>query len=231
MSLFTFPVLQKLRTSVRAFTLIETLVSVMIITTVILGPLTVAMNASSYARQTKDTMIATYLAQEALELLRHQQDSIYLRCIGQANSTCTVQAGETQSNAAWRIFRTRLGSNTQGIASCYSNEVPGSCAYDVVDMLTNQDGDFPKYNPSSNLCSTLSRSPLNLYVCSGTLGLGAGYVNSYFTRTVSVTSVPTFSGLDQNYNDDLRVTITISFRRTNGFIRQIKVVDFLHARA
>ena len=65
---------------IRGFTLIETLVSVFIITTVVLGPLTVSSNASAYARQTKDTMTAVYLAQEAIELLHHQQDSIYLDC-------------------------------------------------------------------------------------------------------------------------------------------------------
>jgi type II secretory pathway pseudopilin PulG len=74
----------------KGFTLIETLVSTFVITMVILGPLTVASNASSYARITKDTLTATYLAQEAIELLRHQQDSIYIRCVQETGTFCVA---------------------------------------------------------------------------------------------------------------------------------------------
>ncbi len=213
---------------VRGFTLMETLVSVFIITTTILGPLTVAISASSYARQTKDTMTAIYLAQEAVELLHHQQDSIYLSCVWQTGSNCVPVGGETLSEAAWRIFSDRLNSNVQG-PSCYS---PNECAYDFIDM--SNDVDYPsKYASTDTLCSTLSTSNTdNYYVCSGAHGSTPGYTISPFSRSVTVVSIPTFEDKgDDNYNNDLRVTATVSFKRVNGYTRQIKVVEFFHSRA
>lgn len=217
--------------STRGFTLVETLVSTMIITMVILGPLTVASNASTYARLTKDTLIATYLAQEAIELLRHQQDSVYIRCIQSTTAACTPINAETSAQAAWRVFRARLASNAQG-ASCYEIDNPTGCAYDFIDMTANEDFDPTKYVSNQAGCNTLSlEDATSIYVCTGAHGSGPGYTLTNFSRAVSITSIPTFTGPDQNYNDDLRVTVTITFKRQNGYLHQVKIVDFLHARA
>lgn len=216
---------------IRGFTLIETLVSTMIITLVVLGPLTLASNASSYARSTKDTLIATYLAQESIELLRHQQDSVYIRCIQATASLCVPTGTETPQETAWRLFKVRIASNAQGV-SCFLVDNPDGCAYDFIDMTSNQDFSPPKYAANTSSCNTLSlQTSTQLYVCTGAHGGGGGYTLTPFTRSVSVISIPTFSAGDESYNDDLRVTVTVTFKRTNGYTRQIKVVDFLHARA
>lgn len=216
---------------VRGFTLVETLVSTMIITLVILGPLTVASNASIYARITKDSLVATYLAQEAIELLHHQQDSVYIRCIQSSTSSCPVVNNESPQQAAWRIFRDRLKSNAQG-ASCYSDDNAFGCSYDFIDMTTNEDFSPTKYATNEASCNSLSiEQATSLYVCTGVRGSGAGYTTTTFSRSVSIVSLPTFTGADQDYNDDLRVTVTVTFKRPNGYSYQIKVVDFLHARA
>ncbi len=220
--------LSQLQNRVRGFTLIETLVSVFIITTVILGPLTVASNASTYARQTKDTMTSVYLAQETLELLHHVQDSIYLECGSQTSSNCLPQNGETPSEAAWRIFRARLGYNSQGV-SCYAIDNPSGCTYDFIDMTTDESANPSKYSSNGNSCATLSISIDHVYVCTGVHG--TGFTPTSFSRTLTLTSLKTFSGGDEDYNDDLRATVTISFKRPNGYTRRIKVVDFFHARA
>lgn len=215
----------------RGFTLVETLVSTMIITVVILGPLTVASNASTYARITKDTLIATYLAQEAIELLRHQQDSVYIRCIQASTSACVPTGNETPQQTAWRMFKSRLGLNAQG-ASCFSTDNAVGCSYDFIDMTSDVNSNPTKYVSSQSSCNTLSlQSSTKLYVCSGARGSGSGYTVTNFSRSVSVTSVATFSGADSSYNDDLRVTVTVTFKRPNGYLHQIQVVDFLHARA
>lgn len=215
----------------RGFTLVETLVSTFIITVVILGPLIVASNASTYARITKDTLIATYLAQEAIELLRHQQDSVYIRCIQGTTSNCVPQSNETPKEAAWRVFKARLGSNAQG-ASCYLTDNAYGCSYDFIDMTSNQSTNPTKYISTQSSCNTLSiQTSTSLYVCTGVRGGGGGYKVTNFSRSVSVTSINTFSGADQSYNDDLQVTVTITFKRPNGYMHQIKVIDFLHARA
>lgn len=220
---------QKRNESTRGFTLIETLVSTFIITMVILGPLTLASRAASYARITKDTLIATYLAQESIELLRHQQDSIYIRCVQEAGGTCVPSTTESIPDAAWRIFRNRLNS-TSG-TSCFSNENPAGCSYDFIDMTANEDATPTKYVSTDAFCNTLSiQNSTNLYVCTGR-GSGAGYTLTKFNRSISIVSIPTLGGSEQNYNDDLRVTVTVSFRRADGFVNQLKVTDFLHARS
>lgn len=219
------------RPAYKGFTLIETLVSTMIITLVILGPLTVASRASSYARTTKDTLIANYLAQESIELLRHQQDSVYIRCIQAINSFCTPTNNETPQESAWRIFKYRLGSNPQG-ASCIDTDNSNGCSYDFIDMSANEDFSPTKYISTDSPCHTLSlETATGLYVCSEAHGTGAGYTVTHFSRSVSITQLPTITGPDQNYNDDLRVIVTISFKQPNGYTQQVKIVDFLHARS
>lgn len=223
---FTYPI-----NFTQGFTLVETLVSTMIISLVILGPLTVASNASTYSRITKDTLIATYLAQEAIELLRHQQDSVYLRCVQGVTSSCTTTGGEVPEEAAWRLFKARLGSNGQG-SSCYKNDNPTGCSYDFIDMTSNQDNAPTKYVSTSSSCNTLSlETATKLYVCTGARGTGGGFTLTNFQRSVAIESIETFTESGTDYSDDLRVTVTITFKRPNGYTHTIKVVDFMHARS
>jgi Tfp pilus assembly protein PilV len=212
----------------RGFTLVEALISTFVITSVVLGPLTVALDATSHARLTKDTMTATYLAQEGIELLRGQQDSVYMRCIQDTGSFCTLRSSETPSDAAWRMFRERLGYNLEGV-SCFLNDNPGGCSYDYIDMTGDQSIDPPKYSSGASSCNTLSLSSDFTYVCTGVRG--AGYSYRKFSRSIRIQSIQTFFGQDADYNDDLRVTATVTFRRPTGFTREIKFVDFLHARS
>jgi type II secretory pathway pseudopilin PulG len=217
------------RYPLKGFTLIEALVSTFVITSVVLGPLTVALDASAHARLTKDTMTATYLAQEAVELLRQQQDSLYLRCIQDTGSLCTLQNGETPSEAAWRMFKARLGSNSEG-ASCFRDDNPLGCSYDFVDMTSNLDNNPLKYGSTSGSCDTLALGPDYFYVCTGVHGSTPDYTYRKFTRSISIVSLLTIIGPDADYNDDLRVTVKVSFPRPNGFLRDIIFTDFLHPR-
>jgi Tfp pilus assembly protein PilV len=216
----------------RGFTLVETMAATFVISMVILGPLTLALKASSYSKITKDTLTATYLGQEAIELLHHQQDSVYIRCVQESGAFCGLNAGESYAQAAWRLFRNRL-NNASGL-SCFSDENALGCSFDFVDMTANEDAVPTKYRSDQSSCSYLSvQKSTNLYVCTGARGSGAGYTPTRFSRTVSITSIPTFGagGSEQNYNDDLRVTVTVTFVQPNGYKRQIQVIDFLHARS
>ncbi len=220
-----------IRSRVRGFTLVETLTATFVISMVVLGPLTVAIHASSYARETKNLMTATYLAQEALELLHQQQDSIYLRCVSADNVNCPLTdpdgngTYELPKEAAWRIFRSRLSAGVDCFAA-------SGCSYDVIDMTTNQDANPTKYLPTSTSCKYLSITSANLYVCSGVSAHITGTpVQTTFSRKVQISALDTFVEGSTKYNDDFRVTVTVSFVRANGYVRQIQVVDFLHARS
>lgn len=67
--------LSKLARRVRGFTLIETLVAVLLLSTAIAGPLTIASKGLSASLIARDQMIAFYLAQDAVEYVRFIRDS------------------------------------------------------------------------------------------------------------------------------------------------------------
>ena len=129
--------------TVKAFTLLETLASIAIISLVIVGPLSVLSSSSSYARQTKDVIIATYLAEEAIELLQNQYDSIYIYCNKNPTATdpgslcepaTTPIAETTTGQTAWRVFKERLSSPSAQL-SCFKDENADGCTYNATDMI------------------------------------------------------------------------------------------------
>lgn len=74
----------------KGFTLIETLVAVLLLTVAIAGPLTVASRAFNNALVAKDQVTAYYLAQDALEYVRFRRDNACLTSFT-ADSTQTCQ--------------------------------------------------------------------------------------------------------------------------------------------
>ncbi len=58
----------------KAFTLVETLISIAILVTAVVAPLTIASSSLFQARYSRDQVTATYLAQEAIEMIRYVRD-------------------------------------------------------------------------------------------------------------------------------------------------------------
>lgn len=188
--------------TIKAFTLLETLASIAIISLVIVGPLSVLSSSSSYARQTKDVIIATYLAEEAIELLQNQYDSIYIYCNKNATATdpgslCEpASATETTTGqTAWRVFKERL-SDSPGQPSCFKDENAAGCTYNATDMLGEITLTPPtRYEAGGEECPRLikvSTRVMNYY--QGAHGNGPG--DYYVTRSSYVCSgtigAPTF---------------------------------------
>jgi prepilin-type N-terminal cleavage/methylation domain-containing protein len=139
----------------KGFTLLETIVSVAILSFVIIGPLSAIVNSSSYARKTKDTMTATYLAEGTVELLQNQYDSIYVFCRKQPDdSMCKPLAltpNESTSQIAWRVFKVRFAA-TDGQPSCFN---PVGCSFDSLDLLGSVTSTPTRYIANSPECSSL----------------------------------------------------------------------------
>lgn len=62
----------------RAFTLVETLVAITVLMIAIAGPLTIASKSLKSALYARDQIVANYLAQDALEVVKNIRDNGYL---------------------------------------------------------------------------------------------------------------------------------------------------------
>lgn len=67
--------INKISKKIKGFTLIETLIAILLLTTAVAGPLTIAAKGLSAALVSRDQMIAFYLAQDAVEYVRFVRDS------------------------------------------------------------------------------------------------------------------------------------------------------------
>lgn len=223
---------------IKAFTLLETLTSIAILAVVIVGPLSVIINSSAYARQTKDTIIATYLAEESVELLQNQYDSLYIYCNKQLGiGPCTTSTGENGSQIAWRVFKERLAV----APSCFS---PSSCSFDYINMAGDITITPLHYSPtdtsSGAACAWLveasTTAELHTYLCKGVpahIGTSYPMSNKQYVRAVSVEDIPVSfenTGPSNNwYNDDLRITAEIGFKGIYA-TSSVKITKFMHAQ-
>jgi prepilin-type N-terminal cleavage/methylation domain-containing protein len=212
--------MRTISTTTKGFTLLETLASIAIISFVVIGPLAAIVNSSSYARKTKDTMTATYLAEEAVELLQNQYDSMFVYCRKQPDSpTCFTATGESPSQVAWRLFKERLTA-TSSQPSCYSVDNPNGCAFDTLNMTGDITAVPTRYDASSPECASIVEvtTPIKVmvppggatgnvalvekvvnrhtYMCQGLVDsnrvpVGASTSTKTFKRTVSVEQLPT----------------------------------------
>jgi len=153
--------------SSRGFTLIETLVAVMILATAIAGPLSIASRALNTSIVAKDQITAFFLAQDAVEYVRFVRDT------------------NTLSGADWL---TGAGGSTAGIdlTPCISTVNANGCYVDSTMAVVGQ-GDVPTACDSGSGCPALyydndnSRFTYN----SG----GSNVVRSVFTRSVVLTNI------------------------------------------
>jgi prepilin-type N-terminal cleavage/methylation domain-containing protein len=89
------------KTTTAGFTLVETLVAIVILVTAIAGPLTIAARGLQVALIAKDQTTALYLAQDALEYIRYVRDSN--RLSGQAWLSGLAQCLSTTSGNGCNI--------------------------------------------------------------------------------------------------------------------------------
>lgn len=245
--------------TIKGFTLLETLASIAILSVSIVGPLAVMVRSSSYARQTKDVITATYLAEEGVELLQNQFDSLYILCKKVPESpTCIpslTNPAESSGEIAWRVFKQRL--STTVTPSCYNTIDSNGCTYDYSDMVKNGDITVPPTIRTTTDTSCLYIVPITVtitevdtiassllvtvfidrdihkYVCSANIPVGAVTENKQFQRKVVVEPLATFEvgvPLEGQYNDDLRITSSVSFKGTSGVTHTVKAIRFMHSR-
>jgi prepilin-type N-terminal cleavage/methylation domain-containing protein len=237
----------------RGFTLLETLTSVAILAIIIVGPLAAIMNSSFYARQSKDTIVANYLAEEAIELIQNQYDSLYVLCKKNPTDTyCSTGSEETSGQISWRLFKDRFEA-IDGQPSCYISANPNGCFFDYISMMNDPTVTPVRYTanqtecpelveatttiavasePDSNGNITSTEQERHSYVCKGVSAHIPGTASSKsFSRAVSIERIPsTFANGKMLDQDDLKITATVRFKISNGGYSTIKIVRFMHAQ-
>lgn len=115
--------LQRLtRSAVRGFTLVETLLAVLLLSVAIAGPLTIASKGLLSAISAKEQIVAFYLGQDAIEYIRFKRDT-----------NCLAAAGAPASCPA--------GSWLSGLSSCISTDGSALCQIDSIqDTATSCTG-------------------------------------------------------------------------------------------
>ncbi len=186
----------KLKTN-RAFSLVETLVAIAIISIAVIAPMSLAQHslfASLYAR---DEVTAFYLAQEAIEYARNVRDDNAITIPSLAGTANWLQGLDNCINQTCGIDPTASGNGNQ-VFKCKPN---------TNDCLLTFNSGTPS-NPGSDLYGSVNRNN----------GSNNGWVNTIFTRTLEIT--PVAVGNDPNAEADL--TATVSWQ-TGSITRSISV--------
>ncbi len=155
--------------NMKGFTLVETLVAVLMLSLAIAGPLTIASKGLNATVVAKDQFVAFYLAQDAMEYVRFARDS-----------ACLVAGGGATGcpSNAWLSNLSPCVSTT-GASSCYFDSLGTNPA-----VTTACSGACPvmRYD------STLKAFNYNI---------SAPFTGQNFVRTVSIKNDPSGSSPDE----------------------------------
>ncbi len=113
------------------FTLIETLVAVSILTISVIGPMVTANRAIVASQTARDQLIASYLAQEAIEYIRAVRDNAFL----------SAYPGD-----GWTGFVSAIETNCSGTARCTVDPWALSMGYGVGSSMMSYTGTPPVLN-------------------------------------------------------------------------------------
>lgn len=139
----------KFRANQRAFTLIESLVAITVLTVAVAAPLSLASQSLMSAYSSRDQVIAFHLAQESVEAVRAQRDHNLLAILKTGSSIDWLDGlyVELVGDAAKPFMVDSLSVNNNFI-SCEGSD-PSSCEYLLFDPSTgfygHENGDPSKF--------------------------------------------------------------------------------------
>lgn len=187
------------------FTLIETLVAVLILTTAVAAPLTVASRGLLTSLVAKDQITAYYLAQDAVEYIRFKRDTACL-------PLSTAAVPQPCNSSTW-LSGIGGSSGPGGCESTYG------CILDSTGNNTSGGHDIdPCTSGVGSLCTTplLFSSSLNRFTYDSTLVPTP--VQTIFTRTVKLSAIS---------QTEEKVTVTVAWFDLGGTTRQVVISEDL----
>ena len=198
----------------KAFTLVEALVAISILMIAIASPMTLAQKGLSTATLSKDQMIASFLAQDAIEAVKNIRDQTALRggndwlatlsdCVCTDDTTCNFDLSQTPQTLKFcNIDTTREWTSDAGgsIQAGIVNDSKLKISYTTINNIKH----FLKYDYTGSNCDNSNNS----YVC-----------NSKFTRYINIrkTSNP----------DEAVVSVRVFWDSPQG-VQKIDVQNFIY---
>lgn len=184
-------------TANRAFTLIETMVAISILTLAMAGPLFTASRAIVAAQTARDQLTASYLAQEGIEYVRAMRDNEYLSAFR--------TGGTNIAGAAWDNFLG--GTDSSSITRCIA---PAVCTLDSASLDALGNGSLTPC--AGNSCAS---QPLYITNCTnGSRGLVCTPPNIYTEQnlpgSVKTPFVRTVQAIPISANEE-KVVSTVSW--------------------
>jgi prepilin-type N-terminal cleavage/methylation domain-containing protein len=192
--------LQALAAEKRGFTLVETLIAVLILATAVVGPLSVASRGLSTALIAKDQVTAYYLAQDALEFVRFARDTNKLE-----SGDWITGAGALDTTKTFDLTKCTTANgcsldSTRGFASTASGGLPA--------------------NPDQCSASSCTQGNLryhtdtHLYTSPATNATGLA-----FNRVIKITT-PTNGGTTEK-----TVSVVVSWSDAGGITRSVNITE------
>jgi len=209
LSPFTFHLSPK----IRGFTLIEALVSISILALAIIGPLSLASTSMAAAQIARDQLVAFYLSQEGIEIVRNQRDTNrvdgahtwYYGWLNTCNSTegkCATIVDGSESTVERRIKPLNcVWHSTSGVAL----DEPT-----ITDCLGKTDA-ILRYNTNTSS----SGDQIGLYGHNTSLG----WDDTGFSRVVFV--------MGQTTDREVTVTSITRWTMRNGNARTVRLTEKL----
>jgi prepilin-type N-terminal cleavage/methylation domain-containing protein len=228
----------KLRNKVkdRGFTLVETLIAVTILVVSVVTPLSIASQAMVYSATARDQIIASNLAQEAIDFIRNERDRSALNVIA-------------TNPARFQDFLSKFGSYSGTLSYCY---ITAGCAVDVQKPTYTNSGPV-------TLTKRLSSDPYSIahvidlesctigdtcpYLSVNSLGSTPSYIYGYagntdtawresaFKRTVKMSVVTdpspgTSGGSSVATPQEVLVSVTVTWR-TGSYDKTLTMNEYL----
>lgn len=189
----------------KGFTLIETIVSLAVLSLSVAGPMTLAAHSIKASGAAKNELIATHLVEEGLEVVRNIRDN---------------KSAEDTSD---RVGPVNGYIWMQGI---YDNckTAPG-CVIDITQHASpNVWNNATAIIPCPADCSTraiIYRNPSTSLYRQSASALGSPWLNTQFTRTILMT------GIDDPVTPErqVRVTVTVTYPGYGSIIRTMRVTQ------
>lgn len=166
---------------IKGFSLVETLMAILILTLSIMAPLALAMQTVRYSRIATQKMEATYLAEEAVEIIYNVKKSAEIYCgVSPEDSRCN---GEYFND--YFLDQNPTDSNDRIIDSnCYGRNVGGSRKYCNIDYTS------VVYDNNSKKTFLKIIDPNMRYVAKTTNGLAlATSTQTFYKRSFNVTRI------------------------------------------